>query len=175
MIATDQPRTQAVPLTEAPRRYISPMNSSRDKILFWCLIAAEAAGSQAILWNGIPIYRRLLSPGTEGAGSKDFVLTAIVVIVMQVAHWVAFRLRPQLRFRRNVFLGYVLVFIGELSMFFVSALAVVILFDRGAELDFVLWKVLLLVAILFAIFTYKYQLSKLGDSIIEGQPDAAAK
>ena len=34
------------------------MNSSRDKILFWCLIFAEAAGSQAILWNGIPIYRR---------------------------------------------------------------------------------------------------------------------
>jgi hypothetical protein len=52
---------------------------------------------------------------------------------------------------------------------------VVILLDRGAELDFVLWKILLLVAILFAICTYKYQLGKLGDSLIEGQPDAAAK
>ena len=151
------------------------MNSSRNKILFWCLIAVEAAGAKAILWNGMPIYRRLLSPGTEGAGSKDFVLIAIVIIVMQVAHWAAFRLQPQLQFRRNVFLGYVLVFIGELSMFFISSLAVLILFDRGAELDFVLWKVLLLVALLFAIFAYKNQLSKLGDSIIEGQPDAAAK
>ena len=37
------------------------MNSSRNKILFWCLIAVEAAGSQVILWNGLPIYRRLLS------------------------------------------------------------------------------------------------------------------
>ncbi len=149
------------------------MNSSRHRILFWCLIAAEAAGSQAILWNGIPIYRRLLSGGMEGAVSKDFVRVAIVVIVMQVAHWVAFRLRPQLRFPRNVFLGYALVFIGELSMFFISALAVVILIDRGAELGFVLWKVVLLVALLFAIFSYKYQLSKLGDSIIEGEPAAA--
>ena len=151
------------------------MNSSREKILFWCLIAAEAAGSQTILWNGIPIYRRLLSPGTEGADSKDFVLTTIVVIVMQVAHWVAFRLRPHLRFRRNVVLGYVLVFIGELSLFFVSALAVVILFDRSAELEFVLWKVLLLVATLFAICCYKYQLSKLGDSLVEAEPDDATK
>ena len=115
------------------------------------------------------------SSGTEGAGSKDFVLATIVVIVMQVAHWVAFRLRPQLRFQRNVFLGYVLVFIGELSMFFINALAVVILIDRAAELDFALWKVLILVALLFAIFSYKYQLSKLGDSIIEGQPDAAGQ
>jgi hypothetical protein len=150
------------------------MNSSRDKILFWCLIAAEAGGSQAILWNGIPIYRRLLSPGTEGAGSKDFVLVTIVVIVMQVAHWAAFRLRPQLRFRRNVFLGHMLVFVGELSLF-LSMPWPWSSVDRGAELDFVLWKILLLVAILFAICTYKYQLGKLGDSIIEGQPDAAAK
>lgn len=151
------------------------MNASRDKMLFWCLIAVQAAGSQAILWNGIPIYRRLLSSGTEGAGPKDFVLAIIVVIVMQVAHWIAFRLRPQLRFRRNVVLGYVLVFIGELSLFFVSALAVIILFDRSAQLDFSLWKVLVLVAVLFAICTYKYQLSKLGDSVIDGQPDPAAK
>jgi Na+-transporting NADH:ubiquinone oxidoreductase subunit NqrB len=151
------------------------MNSSRDKVLFWCLIAAEAAGSQAILWNGIPIYRRLLSPGTPGASSRDFVLAIIAVIVMQVAHWVSFRLRPQLRFRRHVFLGHVLVFIGELSLFFVSALAVVILFDRSAELDFVLWKILLLVAILFAVCTYKYQLNELGESFIGGQPDPAAK
>jgi hypothetical protein len=151
------------------------MKYSRDKILFWCLIVAEAAGSQAIMWNGLPIYRRLTSQGTEGAGSKDFILTTLVVIVMQSAHWAAFRLQPQLRFRRNVFFGHVLAFTGEISMFFVSALAVVILFDRGAELEFVLWKVLLLLATLFSVFTYRYQLSKLGDSIIGGQPDAAAK
>ncbi len=150
------------------------MNASRNKVLIWCLLAVEAAGSQAILWSGIPIYRRL-STGIEGAGSSNFVWAAMVVIVMQVAHWLAFRLRPQLRFRRNVFLGYVLVFIGELSMFFINALAVVILIDRGAELEFVLLKVLVLVALLFAIFSYKYQLSKLGDSIIEGSPAAEAK
>jgi hypothetical protein len=65
------------------------------------------------------------------------VLAIVAVIVMQVAHWIAFRLRPQLRFRRNVLVGHVLVFIGELSLFFIDALAVVILFDRGAVLDFV--------------------------------------
>ena len=124
-------------------------------------------------WNS---YLPAAAPRERKAPAQRTLFWAtIVVIVMQVAHWVAFRLRPQLRFRRNVFLGYVLVFIGELSMFFINALAVVILIDRGAELDFVLWKVLILVALLFAVFTYKYQLSKLGDSIIGGQPDAAAK
>jgi Na+-transporting NADH:ubiquinone oxidoreductase subunit NqrB len=155
------------------RRQEGPMSSSRDKILFWCLIATEGAGSQAILWSGLPIYRRL-SQGREGAGPKAFVLATIVVIVMQAAHWNAFRLRPRLRFRRNLFLGHTLVFIGELSLFFINALAVVILLDRSAELEFVPWKVLILVAILFAICTYKYQLGKLGDSIIDGSSDVAA-
>ena len=150
------------------------MNSSRDKVRFWCLIAAEAAGSQVILWNGLPIYRQLLSQEPEGASSRAFVSATIVVIIMQAAHWAAFRLWPRLRFRRNVVLGHVLVFIGELSLFFINALAVVVLIDRGAELDFVPWKVLVLVALLFAICTYKYQLSSVGESIIEGQPDAAA-
>ena len=148
------------------------MNPSHARVLFWSLLVAEAAGSQTIMWHGLPIYRRLLLPGTEGASARDFVFTAIVVIVMQIAHWLAFRLRPRLQFRRNILLGYLLVFTGELSLFFVSALAVLVLFDRSAELDFVLWKVLILVAALFAIFSYKYQLSKLGDSLIEGQPDA---
>ena len=103
----------------------------------------------------------------------DFIVATGAVIVMQVAHWLAFRLRPRLRFRRNVVLGHVLVFVGELSLFFINALAVVILFDRSAELEFVLWKVVLLVAILFAICTYKYQLSGLGESILEGDPDEA--
>ena len=151
------------------------MNSSRDKILFWCLIAVEAAGSQAIVWNGTPIYRRLLSAGTEAADSTDFVVTTLVVILMQGAHWGAFRLRPQLRLRRNVLLGYLLMFIGELSLFFVSALAVLILFDRGAELDFVFWKILILVAVLFANWSYKYRLSELGESLVEARPDATAK
>ena len=45
---------------------------------FWCLL-----GSQVIMWNGIPIYRRLLSSGTEGAGAKEFVMTAMAIIVRQ--------------------------------------------------------------------------------------------
>ena len=151
------------------------MTANGIRILFWCLITVEAAGSQVILWNGIPIYRRLLSSGTESAGLMNFVFALVVVIVMQLAHWVAFFLRPQLLFRRNVLLGYVLLFVGELSMYFISTLAVVVLFDRSADHEFVLWKVLILVAILFAMFAYKTQLSKLGDSIIEGQPEAVAK
>ena len=145
------------------------MNSSRDRLTFWCCIAAEGVGSQIILWKGIPIYRRLLSDGARGGGTADFVWAVVAVLLMQVGHWLAFRLKPRLQFRRNVFLGYVLVCIAELSLFFASALAVVILFDRTGELHFTLWKVIILLAILFAICCYKHQLAALGDLMIESE------
>ena len=145
------------------------MNRARDRILFWCFLAAEATGSQIILWKGIPIYRRLLSAGTQGAGTGDFVLAAVAVLLMQVGHWSAFRLKPRLQFRRNVLLGHILICIAELSLFFASALAVVILFDRMGELHFTLWKAIILLAILFAICCYKHLLSGIGDLMIESE------
>ena len=145
------------------------MNSTRDRVLFWCFLAAEAAGSQIILWKGIPIYRRLLSAGTQGGGTKDFVWAGVAVLLMQVGHWLAFRLKPRLQFRRNVLLGHILICIAELSLFFASALAVVILFDRMGELHFTLWKAIILLAILFAICCYKHQLTAVGDLMIESE------
>jgi hypothetical protein len=149
------------------------MESSRYKILFWCFIAAEAAGSQIIIWDGLPIYRRLLSDGVEGGATKDFVLALSAVVLMQIGHWLAFRLMPHLHFRRNVVLGHVLVCIGELSLFFASALAVVIVFDRFSELDVAPWKLLILAAILFAVCCYKHQLETLAEAMINAPAGAA--
>ena len=134
----------------------------------------EAAGSQIILWKGIPVYRRLLSGGTQG-GTGDFVWAIVAVVLMQVGHWLAFRLKPRLQFRRNVLLGHVLLWIAELSLFFANALAVVILIDRFTDLQFVLWKVIVLLAILFAICCYKHQLAGIGDLMIESEFETVPK
>ena len=149
------------------------MNHSNAKILFWCCLAAQAAGSQIIIWVGVPIYHRLHSGVNEGASPKEFVLALAAVAVMQVAHWIALPLRQRLRFRRNVVLGHVLVWIGELSLFFIAALATVIVFDRFHELEFAWWKALILAAMLFAVTSYKYQLMSLGTAMIETKPDAS--
>ena len=149
------------------------MNSSRDRVLFWCFLAAQAAGSQVIIWHGLPIYQRLLSAGTGGAATKDFAVAVSAVIVMQVGHWLAFQLQPRLRFRRNIVLGHVMVCVAELSLFFINALAVVVLFDRMGELQFVFWKLLILLAIIFAVCCYKHQLGTLAEAMIQGEKEIA--
>ena len=147
------------------------MKLSRDKILFWCLITAQAVGSQIIIWTGMPLYTRLRAAAGEIATQKDIAVLLAAVALMQVGHWSALSLRRRLRFRRNVVFGQVLVCIGELSLFFAGAFSTLIMFDSHGELTFSLTRIFVLAAILFAVTAYKYQLSSLGILMIEAQPD----
>ena len=109
------------------------MNPSRDKIVFWSLVAVQAAGAITILWNGIPVYRQLLAPGPQSAELGTFALAIAAVLLMQAAYWLAFRIQPRLRFQKHVLLGHVVLCFGELSFFFANALATVIVFERLEE------------------------------------------
>ena len=148
-----------------------PGASSRDRLLFWCLLAVQAAGSQAIIWEGVPIYRRLQSPGGNGATIAEFAVVIAVIVVMQLAHWPALRLKQRLRFRRNPLLGHILVWIGEISLFFTAAISTLIVFDRLTEQGVNIWKALVLAALIFTVGSYKYQILSLGVEMIEAPPE----
>lgn len=141
-----------------------------ERTLFWLLVVVQAIGCQIILWAGLPVYHRLLAGGSQGATDGQLAAVLLAVAMMQSAHWTAMRLKPRLRFRRNVVLGHFVVFIGELSLFFINALAVVVIFDRFDELKFNFWKMLLLAGMLFAVCSYKYHVGSLGERLIEGDP-----
>jgi hypothetical protein len=137
--------------------------------LFWSAIAAQVAGSQIILWHALPIYQRLITRGKGGSGPRDFALASAGVAIMQLGFWLAFRIQRHLRFRRMVLIGQVFLFVGEASFVFVSALATVVFFERWSEVEFSLWRLIVFVAILFAVFCYKTQLESLGNAMREPQ------
>jgi hypothetical protein len=147
--------------------------AARSKILFVSLIIVQAAGAQIILWTGLPLYRRLLSGSHDGPSTKELALALFAIAIIQAGHWISLRMRPRLQFRRKSILGHFLIFFGELSLFFSSALAIAVVFDREGELEFVFWKILILAAILFSICCYKYQLVSLGTQLIEGEQGGA--
>ena len=149
------------------------MDRSRDKLLFWFLIAGQAAGSQFLIWTSVPVYHGMRTGAIQAASPTDFAAALAAAALMQACHWPALRIRRCLEFPRNVVLGHILVWIGELSLFFSAALATLIVFDRFGEVEWVWWKVVALAAVLFAITSYKYQLMSLGDALIEGEPDTS--
>jgi hypothetical protein len=64
----------------------SPKHSG---ILYLCLLLTQTCGSAVILWNGLPIYRRiLLAPGQEAyatLASNQWAIAAVLVV--QGAYW----------------------------------------------------------------------------------------
>ena len=126
-------------------------------------------------WDALPDYRELTAGEVVMGTPRDFAVAACGLVVMQLAYWYALRLQPQVRFRRRVVLGHVLLCISEVSFFFVSALATVALFDHWRRSQFVLWKLTLLVSAIFAFFCYKHQLASVGDTLLETQPEDARK
>jgi len=89
--------------------------------LSWLLFTAESAGALIILWNGVPIHRRLLlGHTTQQADPSVFVLGAVAVILIQSAYWIRLRCLPQLQLKRQLVLGHAIQFLGRLSFVFIG-------------------------------------------------------
>jgi len=90
-------------------------------VLSWLLFTAESAGAPTILWNGVPIHRRLLLGHTiQQADPSVFVLGAVAVILIQSAYWIRLRCLSQLQLKRQLVLGHAIQFLGRLSFVFIG-------------------------------------------------------
>jgi hypothetical protein len=131
--------------------------------------------SPGFFWDALPDYRELTAGEVVAGTPADFAFAVFGLVVMQSAYWYAGRLQPRIQFRHRVVLGHVLLCVSEVSFFFVSALATVAMFDHWRRSQFVFWKLMLLVAALFAFFCYKRQLATVGDALLEAPPKVAGK
>lgn len=147
------------------------MNS--HKHLFWGAIIAQVVGAQVFFWDALPDYQELAAGADVIGTPRDFVVAVFGLGLMQASYWYARSLQPEVRFRRRVVLGHVLLCVSEVSFFFVSALATVAMFDHWKRSQFVLWKAMLLVSAIFAFFCYKRQLASVGDALLETHPEKA--
>src|SRR4029453_3596890 len=112
------------------------MNGSSTKTLFWCAIIAQVAGAQVFFWDALPDYRELTAGEVVAGEPPDFSPAGFWLFIIKSPSLYGRRLQPEVRFRRRVVLGHVLLCISEVSFFFVSALATVAMFDhwRGSAL-----------------------------------------
>lgn len=143
------------------------MIERKGSLLFWFLLAVQVAGAAAILWEGLPVYRRLLSAPETDAKTESLVVACVTVVAMQLAYWLSHRLYPRMKFRRRPVLAHLLLWLGELSYFFPHALAALCLFDRFEELEksrYFPERLVLLGAILFTMYCFKRQLELLAEA-----------
>lgn len=147
------------------------MNPRRDHQRYWALLAGQAVGSQLLLWGGLPIYKEMHRGTMQAPPTAQFAAALAVAAFMLACHWPALTLRRRLQFRRSVLLGHVLIWIGELSLFFSATLTAFIVFDRFHENEVEAFRAVVLAVVLFAVTSYKYQIMSLGEALIQGEPE----
>jgi len=138
-------------------------DQARQKV-YLLLLAIEAAGGAAILWHGLPLYRRMLSGGVafEHADTSSVTWAAIGIVLIQTAYWAStFTVFPLLSVPRHVLAGHAALFLARLNFVFVSSLFAVVVFSKPVDLEFVAWRAALLVAVLFSMFCFSLELERL--------------
>lgn len=137
---------------------------------FWVLLAVQAAGAAIIIYNGVPIYRRLLARVPERAADDRVVALAVVASLLGLcAHWVRRRTCPLPEFRRRELPGHLILFCSRLAFVFATALFSTIFFARFGELDASVLRVLVLLVVLYSMFCFTTEVEGLGRAMQDGE------
>jgi hypothetical protein len=135
---------------------------------YWLLLASQSAGAGIVLWQGVPIYRRLLL-GTPDTGPRLSVMlwALLAMALIQPAYWVARRHSPAVGHVPRPVLGHVVQFLGRLTIIYLGGMFGAVFYVRYQELQLAVWRELMLVAVLFSVFCYTKELERLGLALME--------
>ena len=136
------------------------------RLAYWCLFAVESAGMALILYEGVPVYRRLLTEPIENHPAQGILLPILLVVaVMQACYWIKQPLRPTFANVSHPLLAHLLMFFSRLSFIFAAGLFSLTLYRRLTDLRESLPGVGVLLLATFAQFCYARELDILGQRV----------
>jgi hypothetical protein len=132
---------------------------------YWGCALTEVVGAVMILWHGVPIYRALLEGEASRMPARTLLWAALGTILIQGAYVIRWRLVAIPRFGSHMIVGHVVMFLGRLNFVFVSGVFSAIFIIRFHQLQFSLWRAVVLFAVLFAMFCFSLELERLGRAL----------
>ena len=135
--------------------------------LYPLLLIMETIGAAILCWKGLPLLRLLLADPTAYETRERiwmWVLTAIVLI--QIAYWVRYRIKPELPRLQNALLGHIVLFVSRLSFVVASSVFSFVFIAKKLEGQMDAARSILTVVALFSLFCYMLELQRLGNALI---------
>jgi hypothetical protein len=146
-----------------------------SKNLYWTLFAIESAGMAAILYEALPVYRKLINETVEKHPGRPVLVPVLcIVVMMQACYWLKFRKRPSIGRLDHPLVGHLFLFSSRLSFIFAGSLFSLTLFRQVYTFREALPGMLVLLAATFAQFCYARELEMLARRF-EKSPDPARR
>lgn len=147
------------------------MDANWKATQYMSCLALEVAGMALILWDGLPIYRHLMTL-EQVTTTTDIAIMWTAVAAIQFSYWYMLRHEAPFRFPRQVFVAHVLLFVSRLSFVFASSLFALVVYRYSDALVFQPSRVLLFVAVLFSVFCFSRHLEAIGALMLKGRRNA---
>jgi hypothetical protein len=142
----------------------------RPTFMFWVLFSIQIATAAVVLWNGVPFYRKLLL-SQQGSDPGLYTTAVICTVIGLLAYWGIVPLRDNVKLRANQIAGHLIQFVGRLVFTFAGGMFSVVFYVKFNDLDIQVWKLILLMGILFSLFCFTTQIEWLGRKLTEVKQD----
>ena len=144
------------------------MDANWKAAQYMSCLALEVAGMALILWDGLPIYRHLMTL-EQVTTTADIAIMWTAVFAIQFSYWPMLRHEAPFRFPRQVFLAHILLFVSRLSFVFASSLFALVVYRYSDAFVFRPSRLLLFIAVLFSVFCVSRHLEGMGAVLLRGQ------
>jgi uncharacterized BrkB/YihY/UPF0761 family membrane protein len=146
----------------------TPASSKRARSLYALLFAVQTIGAVILLWYAVPHYQQVLAdPGGHEARPETLIWSLSAVALMQAGYWIRHRLRPPLPQVRNAFVGYIILFVARMSFVLATSIFGFVFITRKPEFQIPIFRYVVTIAGLFALFCYTQELENLGKNLLE--------
>jgi hypothetical protein len=152
---------------------VSKPEASRGPWPYFALLAAETAGIAVILWNGLPIYHEMMRDVSGHQPSPGVLWWAWAGVILTLsAYMLRVRLRPPMPRSGHAPAGHVIFFLGRLSFVVATSTFSFVFINHLGELNIPAHRMVLIMALLFAMFCWNLELERLAKTLIgtAGEP-----
>jgi hypothetical protein len=136
--------------------------SARGRWSYFALFGLQTIGAVVLIWTGLRLYRQVLADPSHEPELWPIVGSLSSIALMQISYWVSYRVRPPLPQFQNALLGHAILFLARMVYVLPTAVFGFVFVAQRPEFDIPVFRCLVLLLGLFALFCYVRELERLG-------------
>lgn len=147
----------------------APSKRAGGRWLYPLLLAVQTAGAVLLAWEALPIYRRALATPTAH-DSEASILALMAGVLLQLAYWIGYRIRPAPPRFVNVALGHIVLFVARLLFVLATAIFSFLFVTNALQAEIPVARYAVILFGLFSLFCYVREVERLGTYLL-GKPE----
>jgi hypothetical protein len=145
----------------------APPRTSDGRRPYALLFGVQTFGAALLYWQGLPLYRKLLSdPASHNPQAATLAWVLCASVLIQVGYWTHHRALTAPPRYSNVLLGHVVLFVARMSFVLATAVFSFLFIANRLDSPMSITRYVVVLIGLFSLFCYTRELERLGKRLL---------